>query len=278
MSTVQAQIIEALGVTPVIDPAQEIRTRIDFLKAYVRDSGRKGLVLGISGGQDSSLAGRLSQLAMAELRREGYEAWFLALRLPYGVQKDEDDAQMALRFIQPDESFEFNIKDTVDAFENTFNTVPGLPNLRDYDKGNVKARVRMLTQYAYASERGLLVVGTDHAAEAAMGFFSLGGDGQADLLPLSGLNKRQGKELLKEIGAPARLYEKAPTADLLDNKPGQEDEDELGIKYAVLDDFLEGKDVEEEAHDKIVNRFFATEFKRHLPTGVADTWWRNNKI
>lgn len=273
-TAIQQEIIERLGTKQVIDPQQEIRERIDFLKAYVTNANRKGFVLGISGGQDSSLAGRLCQLAVKELTSEGYEAKFVALRLPYGVQKDEADAQLALDFIEPDESFEFNIKATVDAFEATFNAVPEQEVLRDYDKGNVKARVRMLTQYAYASAQGLMVVGTDHSAEAAMGFFSIGGDGQADLLPLSGLNKRQGKELLKALGAPARLYEKAPTADLLDNKPGQEDETELGIKYAVLDDFLEGKDIEEEEHDKIVNRFFATEFKRHLPTGLTDTWWK----
>lgn len=273
-TAIQQEIIERLGTKPVIDPQQEIRERIDFLKAYVTNANRKGFVLGISGGQDSSLAGRLCQLAVKELTSEGYEAKFVALRLPYGVQKDEADAQLALDFIEPDESFEFNIKATVDAFEATFNAVPEQEVLRDYDKGNVKARVRMLTQYAYASAQGLMVVGTDHSAENLTGFFTLHGDGAADLLPLSGLNKRQGKELLKALGAPARLYEKAPTADLLDNKPGQEDETELGLTYTILDDFLEGKDLPAEAHDKIVNRFFATEFKRHLPTELADTWWK----
>ena len=271
---VQQHIIEILGTKPVIDPAQEIRTRVDFLKTYVKNANRKGFVLGISGGQDSSLAGRLCQLAVNELREEGYEAKFLALRLPYGVQKDEADAQLALSFIQPDESFEFNIKDTVDAFQNTYNAIPGQENLSDYDKGNAKARVRMLTQYAYASAQTMLVTGTDHSTENLVGYFTAHGDGAADLLPLSGLNKRQGKALLKELGAPARLYEKAPTADLLDSTPGQEDETELGITYQVMDDFLEGKDIEKEAHDKIVSRFFATDFKRHLPTEVADTWWK----
>lgn len=271
---VQQHIIEILGTKPVIDPAEEIRTRVNFLKEYLKGTGRKGFVLGISGGQDSSLAGRLCQLAVNELREEGYEAKFLALRLPYGVQKDEADAQLALSFIQPDESFEFNIKATVDAFQNTFNTIPGQADLTDYDKGNAKARVRMLTQYAYASAQGLLVISTDHSTENLSGFFTVGGDGQGDLLPLSGLNKRQGKALLKELGAPARLYEKAPTADLLDVTPGQEDETELGLTYQVMDDFLEGKDIDKEAHDKIVNRFFATDFKRHLPVELADTWWK----
>lgn len=270
-TAVQQHIIDVLGTKPVIDPAQEIRTRIDFLKAYVKTANAKGLVLGISGGQDSTLAGRLSQLAMEELRREGYTAWFLALRLPYGAQKDEDDAQLALKFILPDESFEFNIKETVDAFEGTFNLIPGkTAPLTDYDKGNVKARVRMLTQYAYASERNVLVIGTDHSAEAVSGFFTKFGDGGADVLPLSGLSKRQGKELLKELGAPERLYLKAPTADLLDNVPGQEDETELGVKYDVLDDFLEGKEIDLPTEKLIVDRYFKTQHKRDLPYGPDD--------
>lgn len=270
---VQQHIIDTLGTKPVIDPVQEIRARIDFLKAYVKNANRKGFVLGISGGQDSSLAGRLCQLAVNELKEEGYEAKFLALRLPYGVQKDEDDAQLALSFINPDENLVFNIKDTVDSFQGTFNNHLHA-KLTDYDKGNVKARVRMMTQYAYASAQRLLVIGTDHSAEALTGFFTVGGDGQADILPLSGLSKRQGKELLKELGAPERLYLKAPTADLLDEVPGQEDETELGVKYSVLDDFLEGKDVDPDVHDKIVNRYFLTEFKRNGPVAVADTWWK----
>jgi NAD+ synthase len=266
----QKEIIETLGVKPVINPAEEIRTRVDFLKTYVRNANAKGLVLGISGGQDSSLAGRLSQIAMEELRAEGYDAKFLALRLPYGVQKDEDDAQLALGFIQPDESFEFNIKETVDAFEHTFNTIPGLPALRDYDKGNAKARVRMLTQYAYASERGMLVVSTDHSCEALVGYFTKFGDGGADLCPLDGLTKGQGKQLLKTLNSPARLYEKAPTADLLDNKPGQKDEDELGVTYQNIDAFLEGKEIAAEDAEFLINRYFVTEHKRRVPYIPSD--------
>lgn len=262
-TAIQKEIIERLGTKPVIDPQQEIRERIDFLKAYVTNANRKGFVLGISGGQDSSLAGRLCQLAVEELRSEGYEAKFLALRLPYGVQKDEADAQLALEFIQPDESFEFNIKDTVDAFANTFNAIPGKGTLKDYDKGNVKARVRMIAQYAYAGDRELIVPGSGHASEYVYGFETKHGDAAVDLIPLSGLTKGQGKEILKALKAPARLYEKAPTADLLDNAPGQEDESELGITYKDTDAFLEGKVVPKEVEEKIIGRYLASAHKRN---------------
>ena len=88
MRDIQSQIIDALDVRPAIDPADEVRRRVDFLKAYLRSTGAEGFVLGISGGQDSSLAGRLAQLAIEELAAEGLLAEFVAVRLPYGVQAD----------------------------------------------------------------------------------------------------------------------------------------------------------------------------------------------
>ena len=97
----QARIIEELNVSPVIDPAEQVRARIDFLKAYLRTSGAAGFVLGISGGQDSTLAGMLCRKAVEELVEEGDEARFVAVRLPYGVQRDEADAQVALAYIRP---------------------------------------------------------------------------------------------------------------------------------------------------------------------------------
>ena len=116
--TLQETIIQQLGVKPVIDSEEEIRKSIDFLKDYLKKhSFLKTYVLGISGGQDSTLAGRLAQLAIEEMRAETGDAsyQFIAVRLPYGVQADEDDAQRALAFIQPDVSLVINIKDSVDA-------------------------------------------------------------------------------------------------------------------------------------------------------------------
>src|SRR5687768_520163 len=110
MRDVQARIIAELNVSPVIDPAEEARTRIDFLKTYLRTTGAAGFILGISGGQDSTLAGLLCRLAVEELEAEGDPARFVAVRLPYGVQRDEADAQIALEFIQPPETVVFNIK------------------------------------------------------------------------------------------------------------------------------------------------------------------------
>jgi NAD+ synthase len=273
MRDLQARIIAALNVSPAIDPAAEVQRRVGFLTEYLRRSGARGLVLGISGGQDSTLAGRICQLAVEELTAEGVTARFVAVRLPYGVQSDEDDARLALDFIKPGDTLTFNIKRAVDGVEAEFADSTG-GSLRDFDKGNVKARERMVAQYAIAGDDRLLVVGTDHAAEAVAGFYTKFGDGGADILPLSGLTKRQGREMLVELGAPERLYLKLPTADLLDDNPGQTDEANLGLSYQDIDAYLEGKDVDADVAEAIEKRYLATEHKRRVPVSPADDWWR----
>lgn len=273
--SLQEDIITQLGVKPKIDAQEEIRKSIDFLKAYMKKHGfLKSYVLGISGGQDSSLAGRLAQLAIEELRHEtgdnGYK--FIAIRLPYGVQADEDDAQRALNFIQPDVSLAINIKPTVDG-EVAALAEAGV-QVSDFNKGNIKARQRMISQYAVAGENGGAVIGTDHAAENITGFFTKFGDGGADILPLYRLNKRQGKQLLAELGADKALYEKIPTADLEENKPGIADEVALGVTYNDIDDYLEGKQISPVAQKIIENWWNKTEHKRHLPISIFDDFWK----
>jgi NAD+ synthase len=93
-------------------------------------------------------------------------------------------------------------------------------------------------------------VGTDHAAEAVTGFYTKFGDGGADITPLSGLDKRQGKALLQYLGAPAKLYDKTPTADLEEDKPMRPDEEALGVRYDEIDDYLEGREVSPAAAEK----------------------------
>ena len=274
MVTMQREIMQTLNVKSEVNPKEEIRNRIDFLKTYLLKTKSKGYVLGISGGQDSTLAGRLVQLAVEELRSEGKDALFIAVRLPYGVQKDEADAIRAMNFIRADRQYTYNIQSAVDAVQTEYNAVTSSEPLSDYHKGNVKARMRMIAQYAFGGMEGLLVIGTDHAAEAVTGFYTKYGDGGADVLPLSGLTKRQGKALLKELGAEESLYMKVPTADLLDQRPGQADETELGISYDDIDDYLEGKPVSKEIADKIEKRYLLTEHKRQLPATMFDQWWK----
>ena len=274
MNTVlQNRIIGALGVKREINIDEEIADRVDFLVQYAKSvRGNRGFVLGISGGQDSSLAGRLAQLAVEKLRGEGRDAEFIAVRLPYGVQKDEDDAQLALDFIHPDETLTVNVGPGVDAISHSIGLASG-EQVSDFHRGNIKARMRMIAQYAIAGERNLLVIGTDHAAEAVSGFFTKFGDGAADILPLAGLTKGQGARMLEALGAPPRLWEKAPTADLLDGVPAQPDEDSLGVSYADIDWYLQGLPVSDEVQQLIESRYLATEHKRQPPVAPTDSWW-----
>jgi len=274
MRPLQQTVIAALAVQPEIDPAAEVEARVAFLRDYLRATGAKGFVLAVSGGQDSTLAGRLCQLAVEAVQADGGTAELVTVRMPYKVQADEEDAQLALRFIAAAPGVTVNIEHGVDGLARDVHEATGAP-LSDFAKGNVKARTRMVAQYALAGERGLLVVGTDHAAEALTGFFTKYGDGGVDLTPLTGLSKGQGKQLLRHLGAPARLYEKDPTADLLDDTPGQTDEANLGLTYADIDAYLEGREVSDEVAGAIEARYLATEHKRRVPASPADAWWRS---
>lgn len=276
MRELQQQIIEEMGVRPQIDPAEEIDRRVGFLCEYLRLTGAKGFVLGISGGIDSSLAGRLAQLAVERLAAEGTEAEFVAVRLPYRTQADEADAQRALEFIRPQTSLVFDVEPATTGIERVYRAATGA-DLTDFTKGNVKARQRMIAQYAIAGDRSLLVIGTDHAAESVTGFFTKYGDGGADILPLFGLDKRQNQALLRELGAPEAVWTKKPTADLLDATPGREDEDELGITYDVIDDYLEGREVAAEQAQAIERRYLITRHKRTTPVSLVDPWWKNDR-
>lgn len=275
MRKYQEEIINALGVNSQIDPQAEVTKRVQFICDFLQTTKMKALVLGISGGQDSSLAGRLSQLAVEKLREEigDNEYQFIAVRLPYGEQADESDAMFAINdFIKPDKIMRVNIKAATDAMVASLNEA-GTP-ISDFNKGNIKARERMIVQYAIGGENKGAVVGTDHAAEAVTGFYTKFGDGGADITPLSGLDKRQGKALLQYLGAPAKLYDKTPTADLEEDKPMRPDEEALGVRYDEIDDYLEGREVSPAAAEKIEGWYRRTQHKRHLPIAPYDTWWK----
>ena len=273
--SLQTEIINETGVQPTIDPEEEIRKSIEFLKNYLyKNSFLKTFVLGISGGQDSSLAGRMTQIAMEEMRQETQNSdyHFIAVRLPYGAQADEEDAERAIEFIQPDTQIAVDIKPAVDAQVSSLETV-GM-SVSDFNKGNIKARQRMITQYAIAGEFSGAVIGTDHAAENITGFFTKFGDGAADIMPLFRLNKRQGQLLLETLNAPEELYVKVPTADLEEEKPLLSDETALGVTYQEIDDYLEGKRVSQQAQETIENLWAKTQHKRHQPITIFDDFWK----
>jgi len=265
-TTLQTEIIRALGVSSTFHADSETERRIAFLAEYLEASGATGYVLGISGGTDSTVAGRLAQLAC---ERTG--TTFVAMRLPYGRQSDEDDARSAVEFIRPTSKVVVDIKPAVDAIHAATMPAGGFADRAraDFVKGNIKARQRMVAQYAVAGRTGSLVVGTDHAAEAVMGFFTKYGDGACDVAPLSGLTKSRVRAIGECLDAPEHLVAKVPTADLEDDRPGLPDEHAYGVTYAEIDAYLAGQPVSWSAQETIETAYRATSHKRALPPGPA---------
>lgn len=273
MRPLQAKIIADLHVQPTIDPALEVRRSVDFLKNYLLQNPQyASYVIAVSGGQDSTLAGKLARLATQELTTEtGQTYQLIAIRQPYGQQLDEPDALAALAFIDADRVITTNIKAAADAMTLALRD-SGLV-VDDLSRGSIKPKMRMIAQYAVAREYQGVVIGTDHAAEAFAGFFTKYGDGGTDINPLWRLNKRQGRAMLQALAAPAALYEKIPTADLEDDRPQLPDEVALGVSYDVIDDYLEGQTVPTALAEKIEALYLASAHKRHEPVTIYDTWF-----
>ncbi|MEZ9901079.1 ammonia-dependent NAD(+) synthetase [Vibrio breoganii] len=271
----EQEIRQEMRVLPSIDVDFEIERRVDFIKRKLLESGCKSVVLGISGGVDSTTCGRLAQLAVDQLNQETDDNYqFIAVRLPYGTQRDEDEAQLALSFIKPTHSISVNIADGVDglhaatgvALQGT-GLMPESAEKIDFVKGNVKARARMIAQYQIAGYVGGLVLGTDHSAENITGFYTKFGDGACDLAPLFGLSKRQVRQLANTLGAPELLVAKTPTADLEELDPQKADEDALSVSYDDIDNFLEGKPLAEDAKQTLIDIYKRTQHKREpIPT------------
>lgn len=263
----QKEIIASLRIRTDFDAAEEVERRVAFLVSYLRDHHAGAYVLGISGGIDSTTAGRMAQLAVERARQAGQKTIFIAMRLPYGSQADEAHAREALDFIRPDLTVTVDIQPASDAMMRALGTsLDGKsPEEIDFLRGNIKSRQRMIAQYAVAGAHSGIVVGTDHGAEAVMGFFTKYGDGGVDLSPLAHLNKRQVRSMARELHAPLSLIEKTPTADLEDLAPQKPDEVAHGVNYDEIDDFLEGKAVSDEAAEKIVTAYLKTRHKRMMP-------------
>ncbi|MDD1012994.1 ammonia-dependent NAD(+) synthetase [Pseudomonas rubra] len=272
MQAVQREIAQALKVQPPFADSvaleAEVNRRVAFIKTCLSNARLKTLVLGISGGVDSLTAALMAQRAINELRSEtGDQQYrFIAVRLPYQVQHDEHDAQACLEVIKANEVHTVDIAPAVRALAGEVKALEsGSPTLVDFVVGNTKARMRMVAQYTIAGARQGLVIGTDHAAEAVMGFFTKFGDGSCDLAPLSGLVKNQVRAIARSFGAPESLVEKVPTADLEDLAPGKPDEASHGVSYAQIDAFLQGEPVSQEAFDIISATYRKTQHKREMP-------------
>lgn len=249
MNEEQSRIAAELGIDPHFAAPTEIARRVQFLVEYARAANAGSLVLGISGGVDSTVAGRICQLAVAQLRSSGMQIRFIAMRLPYGVQADQADAQRALTFIDPDE---------------TLVSMAGRLRARQHQGAAAHDRaIRSCGRNGWVGGRN------GPPAEAVMGFFTKFGDGGFDLSPLGGLTKRRVRALAAALGGDESLAQKVPTADLESMQPLRPDEEALGVSYDLIDDFLEGKEVDVASADVIVQTFHRTAHKRALPAVPA---------
>lgn len=197
-----------------------------FIAHVVEESGRRGVVLGLSGGLDSALVAKLCADAIGPKR-------VLGMALPDGPGgQDRKDAEawakeLGIRFRVLD------IKRIVGTLEKSL-AASRAPRIA---RGNIRARARMIVLYYVANTEGRLVIGTGNKSEILTGYFTVAGDGACDFLPIGDLYKTQVREMARHLGLPPRIVDQTPTAGLW---KGQTDEGELGITYDELDRILLG--------------------------------------
>lgn len=195
---------------------------VSWIKKQVKLARAKGIVMGISGGVDSSVVAVLSQKAVGKN--------LLCLILPcHSLKEDLDDAKLLVR------KFGLNTK-TIDLSGVYDNFLKILPESDTKTKGNIKARLRMITLYYFANKLNYLVAGTGNKSELYAGYFTKYGDAGVDILPIADLFKTQVRKLARSLNIPERIITKPPSAGLWQ---GQTDEGEMGITYNELDSTLE---------------------------------------
>jgi len=192
-----------------------------WIKERVEEAGAEGVVVGMSGGVDSSV--------VAVLAKKGLGDRVLGLIMP--CHSDPTSAKHA-RQVAAKFGIETEYVDLTPVFDRLLEALPPGDKLA---RGNLKPRLRMATLYYFANSRNYLVVGTGNKSEIKVGYMTKYGDGGVDLLPLGGLFKTQVRELARELGIPEEIITKPPSAGLWE---GQTDEGEMGISYEELDKIL----------------------------------------
>jgi len=238
--------------------AEELADRlVSWIRDTVLAAGCKGVVVGMSGGLDSSVAAVLCYRAFPQS--------MLGVIMPcYSSREDEEHAQaVASKFSIPTRTVSL---DTV--FDTLLKALPSgrvKPGIKRLAKANLKARLRMLTLYYFANQLSYMVVGASNKSELSVGYFTKYGDGGVDILPLGGLVKGQVRELAVFLGIPQEIIDKPPSAGLWQ---GQTDEGELGLSYQELDRYLVTGEAANEVKRKIEAMMAASDHKR-LPPSVA---------
>ena len=204
----------------MIEDAAKIST---WIRAKVQESGAKGVIVGLSGGIDSSLVAVLSKRAMGDN--------LFGLIMPcHSMATDIEHAEMLAK------KFSITTK-TIDLAPVNDLMLKVLPEGNAMARANLRPRLRMMTLYYFANSLGYLVAGTDNKTESFTGYFTKYGDGGVDILPISHLLKRQVRALARALGVPEEIITKPPSAGLWE---GQTDEGEMGITYEELDTIIAG--------------------------------------
>ncbi|OON97821.1 MAG: NAD(+) synthase [Epulopiscium sp. Nele67-Bin005] len=229
-----------------------VEQRISWIKERVKESHTKGVVIGLSGGKDSSVVAALCVKAL------GAENVF-GVALPcHSITRDVDHAKLVAETF----GIEFLVVDIGDTFNTLKSTIEKDVELSDLSTANIKPRLRMSTLYAIAQTKGYLVAGTDNLSEMTMGYFTKWGDGGYDFNPLSDLTVSEVLALGKELGVPAPILEKPPSAGLWE---GQTDEQEMGVTYAAIEEYIKTGTTDEKSLAIIERVHKNTEHKRVMP-------------
>ena len=229
---------------------------VNWIKDEVTKANCKGIVIGLSGGVDSSV--------VAALGKKAFPNNSIGVYLPIGnMGQDLIDAELLAKKIK--------IKTQTIDLTDTFNAISkATPVKTKLSVANMKPRLRMTALYAIAQENGYLVLGTDNAAEWILGYFTKYGDGGVDLLPIIHLTKGEVKDMAKELKLPKVVYTKKPTAALWE---GQSDEEELGYSYDSVDKYLKGEKIDKDTYDKIEHQIKITKHKRvDVPTPMSQKY------
>ena len=244
---------------------------IEWLRRQLTASGARGVVVGLSGGSDSAVVARLCQLAAADR--------CAVLIMPCeSVAADTADALLVARHFEMPATvidlapaYHRLAADLTAALGTSAAAAAARPDAAATAAAllNLKARLRMSTLYFTANARGYLVAGTSNRTELLVGYFTKHGDGASDLLPIGGLLKGEVRMLARELGVPAAIIDKAPSAGL---HPGQTDEADLGVKYADLDRYAVGgpDSVPPALAMRIERMIRASEHKRARPATPGD--------
>jgi NAD+ synthase len=232
---------------------QEVEKRVEWIKQILTQSGAKGVILGLSGGKDSAVVGALVKRATDNV---------LGVIMPCGnITQDEEHAWKVANAFGI-ETIKVDLKEAFDTLSQTINRAMKEMPLEGLSLSNIKPRLRMTTLYAIGQRKGYLVAGTGNKSEGTMGYFTKWGDGAYDFNPIADLTVTEVRLLGEYLGVPAEILYKAPSAGLWE---GQTDEEEMGVTYQEIDEYILTGTTNERAKQIIEAQYQKTEHKRNLP-------------